>query len=54
MENNDSCDICAHLMRFDYNHSQAVREAGLVNIAELPDGGKDVEMISETDHDPNI
>jgi Fe2+ transport system protein FeoA len=56
MENNDSCDICAHFdAPFDYittPGAKAAREAGLVNIAELPDGGKGVvEMISETDHD---
>lgn len=56
MENNDNCDICSHLdAPFDYINTpgaKAARKSGLVNLSELPEGGKGaVDMISETDHD---
>lgn len=56
MENKDECIICDHLdTPFDYINTpgaRAAREAGLVNLAELPEGGKGiVDRISETDHD---
>lgn len=56
MDTSDKHDTCAHFdAPFDYINTpgaKAASEAGLVNMAELPDGCKGVvEMISETDHD---
>ncbi len=56
MENKDKCTTCIPAdAPFDYINTpgaRAAREAGLVNLAELPEGGKGiVEIISETDHD---
>lgn len=55
MENKEKCTTCLPSEPFDYINTpgaKAAREAGLVNLAELPEGGKGiVERISETDHD---
>lgn len=56
MENKDKCTTCLpEDAPFDYINTpgaRAAREAGLVNLAELPEGGKGIaEIISETDHD---
>ncbi|MDO8445717.1 MAG: FeoA family protein [Deltaproteobacteria bacterium] len=55
MEDKDKCTTCLPFEPFDYINTpgaRAAREAGLVNLAELPEGGKGiVERISETDHD---
>lgn len=56
MANKDNCNICIPSgAPFDYINTpgaKAAREAGLVNLTELPEGGKGtVERISETDHD---
>jgi Fe2+ transport system protein FeoA len=56
MEEKDKCDICSPLKpSFDYINTpgaRAARKAGLINLAELPEGEKGiVERISETDHD---
>lgn len=56
MENKDKCNTCdAPHIPFDYINTpgaKAAREAGLINLAELPEGGKGiVDRISETDHD---
>jgi len=56
MENKDNCPTCLPSEApFDYINTpgaKAARDAGLVNLAELPEGGKGiVERISETDHD---
>ena len=56
MENEDSCNICNPSdIPFDYKNTpgaKAAREAGLINLAELPEGEKGiVDRISETDHD---
>jgi len=56
MESRDKCTTCLPSEApFDYINTpgaKAARDAGLVNLAELPEGEKGlVEMISETDHD---
>lgn len=56
MENKDSCTTCLPSEApFDYINTpgaKSARGAGLINLAELPEGGKGtVKMISETDHD---
>lgn len=56
MEKKDKCEICVPSgISFDYVNTpgaKAAREAGLINLAELPEGGVGiVERISETDHD---
>lgn len=56
MEDKDKCTTCIPSdAPFDYINTpgaRAAREAGLVNLAELPEGEKGIiERISETDHD---
>lgn len=55
MEIKDKCTTCLPSEPFDYINTpgaRAAREAGFVNLAELPEGEKGiVERISETDHD---
>lgn len=56
MANKDECTTCLPSdTPFDFINTagaRAARKAGLVNIAELPEGGKGVlERVSETDHD---
>lgn len=56
MTNNDKCTTCLPSdLPFDFINTagaRAARKAGLVNIAEIPEGGKGVvERVSETDHD---
>jgi Fe2+ transport system protein FeoA len=56
MEKKDGCTTCLPAdAPFDYINTpgaRAARDAGLVNLAELPEGGRGVvERISETDHD---
>lgn len=56
MTTKDNCPTCLPSEApFDYINTagaKAARDAGLVNLAELPEGEKGlVEMISETDHD---
>lgn len=56
MENKDKCTTCLPSeVPFDYVNTpgaKSARDAGLANLAGLPEGGKGiVETISETDHD---
>lgn len=56
MTTKDNCTTCLPSEApFDYINTpgaKAARDAGLVNLSELPEGGKGiVERISETDHD---